>query len=60
MMLWRIPRCRILPDGETVVRNTTVIIPARNEENNLPRLLESLNRQRVAPQRILVVDDHSE
>lgn len=37
----------------------SIIIPARNEEHNLPKLLESLKRQSVQPREILVVDDAS-
>ncbi|HEX5789794.1 MAG TPA: glycosyltransferase family 2 protein [Luteolibacter sp.] len=37
----------------------SIIIPARNEEHNLPKLLESLKRQSVKPREILVVDDAS-
>ncbi|MCU9614785.1 glycosyltransferase [Caldibacillus lycopersici] len=37
----------------------SVIIPARNEEKNLPILLESLKRQLLQPDEIIVVDDHS-
>ncbi|NGO38965.1 glycosyltransferase family 2 protein [Limisphaera ngatamarikiensis] len=40
-------------------RRLTVIIPARNEEHNLPRLLESLRRQPAPPDEVIVVDDAS-
>ncbi|MHA6482447.1 glycosyltransferase family 2 protein [Paenibacillus sp. strain BS8-2] len=40
-------------------RPITVIIPARNEEMNLPRLLDSLRRQSRQPEEIIVVDDGS-
>lgn len=59
-MLWRIPLCTARSAGAEVAREITVVIPARNEEGSLPRLLESLTRQSVAPRRIVVVDDHSE
>jgi 4,4'-diaponeurosporenoate glycosyltransferase len=36
-----------------------VIIPARNEEHNLPRLLGSLASQPVKPREVIVVDDGS-
>lgn len=39
--------------------NYSVIIPARNEEKNIRRLLESLHRQSVLPGEIIVVDDNS-
>ncbi|MFM2082027.1 MAG: hypothetical protein RL380_718 [Verrucomicrobiota bacterium] len=37
----------------------SVIIPARNEEKNLPKLLRSLAAQSVRPKEILVVNDAS-
>lgn len=40
-------------------RLVTVIVPARNEELNLPTLLGSLTRSTYAPMEILVVDDRS-
>lgn len=38
----------------------SVIIPARNEASNLPRLLDSLKQQSVQPKEVIVVDDDSE
>jgi 4,4'-diaponeurosporenoate glycosyltransferase len=38
---------------------TSVIIPARNEEHNLPTLLRSLAAQSLKPGEIIVVDDGS-
>jgi 4,4'-diaponeurosporenoate glycosyltransferase len=37
----------------------SVIIPARDEENNLPMLLESLRASSIQPLQVLVVDDAS-
>lgn len=37
----------------------SIVIPARNEEHNLPTLLGSLAKQSVRPSEILVVDDGS-
>jgi len=37
----------------------SVIIPARNEEKNLPHLLESIKAQIFAPEEVIVVDDCS-
>jgi 4,4'-diaponeurosporenoate glycosyltransferase len=37
----------------------SIIVPARNEAENLPRLLRSLVRLRPAPREIIVVDDGS-
>jgi 4,4'-diaponeurosporenoate glycosyltransferase len=39
--------------------NVSVIIPARNEEHNLPTLLRSLASQSLKPHEIIVVDDGS-
>lgn len=38
----------------------SVIIPARNEEGNLPFILTSLNTQTFKPYEIIVIDDFSE
>ena len=58
-LFWRIPRCR---SRGVVPRSTriSVIIPARNEEHNLPVLLRSLAAQECAPEEIIVVDDGSD
>lgn len=37
----------------------SLIIPARNEAHNLPRLLASIRTQATQPLEVLVVDDHS-
>jgi 4,4'-diaponeurosporenoate glycosyltransferase len=37
----------------------SIVVPARNEEDNLSRLLPSLRDPSFAPHEILVVDDHS-
>jgi 4,4'-diaponeurosporenoate glycosyltransferase len=42
-----------------IARQLSVIIPARNEEHNLPALLRSLVAQSLRPQEIIVVDDAS-
>ena len=58
--LARIRPCR--PAGTTTIKpvqTLSVIIPARNEAANLPRLLRSLREQPVPPDEILVVDDAS-
>ena len=39
--------------------NLSIIIPARNEEQNLPVLLCSINAQTVKPPEVIVVDDGS-
>jgi 4,4'-diaponeurosporenoate glycosyltransferase len=39
--------------------NLSIIIPARNEEQNLPTLLRSINAQSAQPREIIVVSDAS-
>lgn len=59
-MLARIQSCRPADMGTPrPVEKLSVIIPARNEEKNLPRLLRSLQAQPVPPEEIIVVDDAS-
>lgn len=42
-----------------IAEQLSIIIPARNEEKNLPKLLRSLAEQSVRPKEIIVVDDDS-
>ncbi len=42
-----------------IARQLSIIIPARNEESNLPTLLRSLAAQAIQPKEIIVVDDAS-
>ena len=37
----------------------SIIVPARNEQENLPRLLSSIQRQNAKPAEVIVVDDAS-
>lgn len=49
------------PHQQTAKRaKISVIIPARNEELNLPKLLASLASQTMKPDEVIVIDDHSE
>jgi 4,4'-diaponeurosporenoate glycosyltransferase len=58
--LARIKPCRAAKAGTPLpTQKISVIIPARNEEKNLPRLLRSLQSQPVPPDEIIVVDDAS-
>jgi 4,4'-diaponeurosporenoate glycosyltransferase len=64
---WRVPLCRSvmgtlkgLPGPSARTLPLSVIVPARNEEARLPRLLDSLRAGPAIPQEIVVVDDHSE
>jgi len=53
----RIPTC--LPAQSHDAASLCIVIPARNEEDNLPRLLRSIAASVVRPAEILVVDDAS-
>jgi len=54
-------RVCLVNDGVSVKGKyrVSVIIPARNEEKNLPLLLESLKKQTYQPEEVIVVDDFS-
>jgi 4,4'-diaponeurosporenoate glycosyltransferase len=60
LLLWRLPGWTSSAEGHAGARpSVCVVVPARNEERALPRLLESLRDQRFRPDQIVVVDDHS-
>jgi 4,4'-diaponeurosporenoate glycosyltransferase len=57
LLLWRAPRCDAAKEAfETSV---SIVIPARDEERNLPRILGSITQAGVTPAEVLVVDDGS-
>lgn len=56
--LWRTLR-PVSATSEADSSDVSVIIPARNEAHNLPRLLESLAGQVPPPREVIVVDDGS-
>ncbi|HSH58329.1 MAG TPA: glycosyltransferase family 2 protein, partial [Acidimicrobiales bacterium] len=62
-LLWRVPRCRPLLDDRASAGlepgGVSVVVPARDEEETLPRLLHSLRDEVPVASRVLVVDDHS-
>lgn len=58
VILFRITSCNRC-DGTHPLPSVSVVIPARNEEQNLPVLLASLQGQSFRPAEILVVDDAS-
>src|SRR5437868_14747971 len=47
------------PPGGDKWPSVSVIVPARNEERNLPRLLPTLLSQRYRNYEVIVVDDQS-
>lgn len=57
LLIRRIPACKpYQPHGAI---RLSIIIPARNEEENLPRLLRSISASLLRPAEILVVNDGS-
>jgi 4,4'-diaponeurosporenoate glycosyltransferase len=60
LFLFRIKYCTGTITKTSHKPTVSVIIPARNEEKNLPNLLTTLKNQVPLPDEIIVVDDHSE
>ncbi|MBX3284406.1 MAG: glycosyltransferase [Actinobacteria bacterium] len=58
ILLWRLPTLERRSSG--AAHRISVVIPARNEADRLPLLLESLRTQTRPPDQIVVVDDHSD
>lgn len=50
---------RVKGGGGVAAGSVSVIIPARNEAENLPRLLRSISQQQSPPGEVIVVDDGS-
>lgn len=57
LLIWRIPTCP--PAALCAEASLSIIIPARNEEKNLPRLLKSIAGSTTRAAEVLVVDDGS-
>jgi 4,4'-diaponeurosporenoate glycosyltransferase len=57
--LFFIPTCKTGTHPSGVLPSISIIIPARNEEANLPRLLASIAAQPFQPTEVIVVDDQS-
>jgi 4,4'-diaponeurosporenoate glycosyltransferase len=60
LILYRLPVCSAKEEFSPSIPEISLIIPARNEERNLPRLLGSIKTQTIMPDEIIVVDDNSE
>ena len=59
-ILYKVPVCGTNKKLPSSLPKTSIIIPARNEESNLPGLLSSLKSQAFLPDEVIVVDDNSE
>ena len=60
LMFWRLPKSNSEVLGSVRRQRVSVIIPARNEAENLPDLLASLDANSFPPLEVIVVDDSSE
>jgi len=59
LLLRRMKPCGAGTAGDIPADGLSIIIPARNEEQNLPTLVRSITAQRIKPHEIIVVDDGS-
>ena len=60
VFFFRVPVCH-KKQAKSITRPTvSIIVPARNEESNIPNLVRSLQGQIKVDDEIIVVDDHSE
>jgi 4,4'-diaponeurosporenoate glycosyltransferase len=57
LLIRRIPVCPPAQPPQAI--SLSIVIPARNEENNIPRLLQSIKESAANPIEVLVVDDAS-
>ena len=57
--LWHIPRLKQTSKEKPLIEGVSIIIPARDEEVNLTRLLDSLALQDLESAEIIVVNDQS-
>ena len=58
VIFWRLPLLRCAP-SPAAHPSLSIIIPARNEQENLPTLLRSIFSQSVQPREVIVVNDDS-
>jgi 4,4'-diaponeurosporenoate glycosyltransferase len=59
IFFFRVPLCNNKQTKNTARPAVSIVVPARNEETNIPNLLRSLKGQIKADDEIIVVDDHS-
>ncbi len=60
VFFYRVPICSSMKTNTIPRPSMSIVVPARNEETNIPNLLRSLKGQTKAGDEILVIDDHSE
>lgn len=59
ILFHQIPRLSQSRETRKIFPTLSIIIPARNEEKNLPLLLEDLSNQTISPLEIICIDDGS-
>ncbi|NLG11374.1 MAG: glycosyltransferase, partial [Coriobacteriaceae bacterium] len=60
VLFHRFPKVSSINDNQSDYPSVSVIIPVRNEETTLPRLLNDLKAQSITAIEIICVDDASE
>ena len=60
IFFFRVPVCNNKHTKNTARPTVSIVVPARNEETNIPNLVRSLQGQIKVDDEIIVVDDHSE
>jgi len=60
VFFYHVPVCNNRKANNASRPTVSIVVPARNEETNIPNLLKSLKIQIKAYDEIIVVDDHSE
>jgi len=60
VLLWRIPTLKTMHGYTVTSAPLSVIIPARNEAENLASLLQSIAAQALRPKEVIVVNDQSQ
>lgn len=60
LILWKVPFIQENQRSNATNKKLSIIIPARNEANNLPVLLQSIHKQTFQPFELLVIDDDSD
>ncbi len=60
IFFWKVYYPKRTHQSDGISSKLSIVVPARNEEKNLGRLLQSLRDQAFKAHEIIVVDDHSE
>ncbi len=59
VLIWRVPACPRAMPRCAADQTVSIIVPARDESHNLPRMLESIAAQEMPPLEVIVMDDDS-